>query len=115
MAGGEEAFSGLQWKVVGANLKKEARIRPCGVVGLWKSSAVWLMLIRYRRGSRKSGACLELGEKGPGDGNSKGCFFLFHCVCEKHKKVRMRTLSRVPVAGPWCEWKMETTGSGDLG
>lgn len=97
-----------------ANLKKEARIGPCGVVGLWKSSSAWLMLIRwytvqtqYRRGSRKSGACLELGEKGPGDGNSKGCFFLFHCVCEKHKKVRMRTLSRVPVAGPWCEWKMK--------
>lgn len=108
MAGGEEAFSGLEWKVRGANLKKEARISPCGVVGLWKSSAVWLMLIRWyieQTGSRKSGACLELREKGPGDGNSKGCFFLFHCVCEK--KARMRTLSRVPVAGPWCEWKMK--------
>lgn len=66
-------------------------------------------------GSRKSGACLELREKGPGDGNSKGCFFLFHCVCEK--KARMRMLSRVPVAGPWCEWKMklqEGVTSGDI-
>lgn len=33
-------------------------------------------------------------------------FFLFCCVCEKHKKARRRTLSRVPVSGPWREWKM---------
>lgn len=57
-------------------------------------------------GSWKSVACLEFRERGPGDRNSKGCFVLFQCVCEKHKKMRMRMLSRVPVAVPWCKGKV---------